>query len=114
MAEPWFDPNHWAWLPGTVLGCLCGLWGSLAGTLVPRGQGRVAVYGVGFLAAALATGCVIAGLIGLMSGQPFAVWFFLVVPLLPIDIMLVVFLCLLPRFYQRAEENARGMNGNMV
>jgi hypothetical protein len=114
MAEPWFDANSWAWLPGTVLGCLCGLWGSLAGTLVPRGQGRIVVYGVGLLAVALATAAVIAGLVGLVNGQPFNVWFYLVIPLLPLDAMLVVFLCLLPRLYRQAEENQRAMNGNMV
>ena len=31
MNEPWFDVNTMAWLPGTALGCLGGLWGSLLG-----------------------------------------------------------------------------------
>ena len=39
MNEPWFDPNSYAWIPGTLLGTLSGLWGALVGTLAPRGKG---------------------------------------------------------------------------
>jgi hypothetical protein len=40
MAERWFDAMQWAWLPGTLLGVLGGLWGSLAGVLAPKGKAR--------------------------------------------------------------------------
>ena len=36
---PWFDPNAWAWLPGTLFGCLGGLWGARARACSPR-RGR--------------------------------------------------------------------------
>jgi hypothetical protein len=103
MSEPWFDPNHWAWLPGTLLGCSVGFWGSLVGVLVPLGKGRTLVFGVGLLLAGLATASLIAGLMALALGQPFGVWFFLVVPGLPIAIILLVALAFLPRLYQIAE-----------
>jgi len=103
MTEPWFDPNHWAWLPGTLLGCSVGLWGSLIGIFVPLGKGRALVTGFTLLLVLLAVGSVIAGLIALAQGQPFGVWFFLVVPGLPIAIILLVALAFLPRLYQIAE-----------
>jgi hypothetical protein len=105
MTEPWFDPDRWAWLSGTVLGCLIGLWGSLAGAFVPLRKGRPVVYGVGLLSAGMATASVIAGLTALGAGQPFDVWFFLVVPALPIGIIILIALCYLPRFYHGANED---------
>jgi hypothetical protein len=100
----WFDPNHWAWLPGTLLGCLCGLWGSLIGTLVPLGKGRPVTLGFGLLLAGLATAFSIAGMIGLVLGQPFGVWFFLLVPALPLDLLILTGLYFLPRMYRIVEE----------
>ncbi len=111
MIEPWFDPNHWAWLPGTALGCLGGLWGGLAGVLVPLRRGRVLVFGLGLLLVVLAAASVVVGLTALVSGQPFGVWFFLVVPILPCAVLLLVFLCLLPKLYRRAEEDRAGNRG---
>jgi hypothetical protein len=108
MTEPWFDPNHWAWLPGTLLGCLGGIWGSLIGTLVPRGKGRPVTFGFGLLLAGLATAFSIAGLIGLMANQPFGVWFFLLVPALPLDMLFLVGLYFLPRMYRIVEERRMG------
>jgi hypothetical protein len=108
MTEPWFDPDHWAWLSGTLLGCLGGLWGSLIGTLTPLGKGRALNIGLGLLLAELATASGIAGLIALAAGQPFGVWFFLVVPALPLDILILVALCLLPRFYRMVEARRMG------
>lgn len=103
MTEPWFDPNHWAWLPGTLLGCLIGLWGGLTGTLLPLGKGRIVVFGLGLLSIGLATASMIMGLIALASGQPFDVWFFLIGPILPMNIFLVVALCFLPMGYRMVE-----------
>ena len=45
MNELWFDPNHYAWIPGTMLGVLGGLWGSLVGILAPRGKAKGLVLG---------------------------------------------------------------------
>jgi hypothetical protein len=80
MNEPWFDPYLYAWIPGTVLGVLGGLWGSLAGVLAPRGRAKSLVMGL--WAALLAASCLLllAGIIGWVQGQPYGVWYGLGLP----------------------------------
>jgi peptidoglycan/LPS O-acetylase OafA/YrhL len=75
MSEPWFDPNLYAWIPGTLIGVLGGLWGALVGTLAPRGKARGLV--LGSLAVLLLAGvaCLAAGVAALISGQPYGVWY---------------------------------------
>ncbi len=75
MAEPWFDANEWAWLPGTLLGVSIGLWGSLAGVLAPQGKARSFVLGLGWWLVGLSLVLVAAGLTALISGQPYGVWY---------------------------------------
>jgi hypothetical protein len=75
MSEPWFDPMY-AWLPGTVLGCLCGLAGGIGGgLLVPAGKAKGLV--VGSMAVLLAASAImlIAGAAGYFTGQPYGVWY---------------------------------------
>ena len=35
MSTAWFDPNLYAWIPGTIFGTLGGLYGPLVATLAP-------------------------------------------------------------------------------
>jgi hypothetical protein len=75
MSEPWFDPNTYAWIPGTLLGVSAGLWGALMGSLAPRGRGKPLILGslVALLAAAVVL--LILGVVALISGQPYGVWY---------------------------------------
>ena len=80
MSEPWFDPNYYAWIPGTVLGTLGGLWGSLVGTLAPRGKGKSLVLtSLGILLAA-SVACLGLGIMALVARQPYGVWYGLLLP----------------------------------
>ena len=40
MIEQWFDPNRYAWIPGTAYGLVAGLMGGVEGWLVPGGRDR--------------------------------------------------------------------------
>jgi hypothetical protein len=75
MSEPWFDANSYAWIPGTLLGVMGGLWGSLVGVLAPRGKAKGLV--LGSLGLMLVCGAVllVLGLTALLSGQPYGVWY---------------------------------------
>ena len=63
MNEPWFDANTYAWIPGTLLGVVVGLWGSLVGVLVPRGKAKPLVLGSLGL---MLTACVICLALGVL------------------------------------------------
>ena len=94
MSDLWFDPARWSWLPGTVVGCSCGVWGAVAGTLAPRGKARTLVLGLGSLLFGLSVVLLAAGLTALAMGQPYGVWYglglgglvgtFVIPPVLPI------------------------------
>ncbi len=74
--EPWF-PN--TWLPGTILGCsvglLGGIYGSVMGICAPRGVARRLVYGMHFGLLALGAALLIAGVVAVSGGQPYGVWY---------------------------------------
>src|SRR5690349_10758975 len=75
MIEPWFDPNYYAWIPGTLFGVIGGCMGALVGCLAPRGRARSLVLGAWFSFLALAFALLVAGIIALANGQPYGVWF---------------------------------------
>ncbi len=82
MAEPWFDPNEFGtWfgaIGGGVGGTLAGLLGAAIGTLLPMGKGR------GFILAAMALFLILGivmlgvGVYALIEGQPYGIWYGLV------------------------------------
>lgn len=79
MNEPWFDANEFAaWygsIAGGLGGSLLGILGGLMGTFLPRGKGKrtfTAILLIGALFGACSFG---AGLIALGMGQPFGIWF---------------------------------------
>lgn len=75
MNEPWFDPNLYAWIPGTLLGLFGALWGTLVGVCGPRGKARGLVTGL-FRAGAVACAALLgAGAVALLARQPYGVWY---------------------------------------
>lgn len=104
MNEPWIDPNRWAWLPGTLLGCFGGLIGALAGILAPQGKARRLVLGLFDLMWYLSMFLLAAGLMALGFGQPFGVWFFFGFPGLHGAVLFGIGLPLCRKRYQEAEE----------
>ena len=104
MTEQWFDANLYGWIPGTFLGVAGGILGSLGGILAPRGKAKgliVGLYGLTMCASAI---LLITGLVALIQGQPYGVWYGLGLPGL---LGMTVFGALLPvllKRYRQAEE----------
>ncbi|MBK9114436.1 MAG: hypothetical protein IPM22_02015 [Betaproteobacteria bacterium] len=101
MAVPWFDPNLYAFIPGTLLGVVGGTMGALAGTLAPRGRARAFVVGAFAAMLALCAVMLVAAVVALAAGQPYGVWYGLGLPGL---IGIVVFGALLPVVLARYRE----------
>ncbi len=97
MAEPWFDPIRWGWLPGTALGVLAGVWGSLAGLLAQRWPSLViASLWVWLLGSAA---LLVTAVVALTTGQPYGVWYGLLLPgVLGTTLGVVFLLVLRPQF----------------
>lgn len=80
MQTPWFDPSL-AWIPGTALGILAGIYGSLIGILLPLSNAKRRMVGLGFLRAcyfgmAAAAVCLaLLGVFAFFSGQPQPIWY---------------------------------------
>src|SRR5688500_3527230 len=75
MNEPWFDAARYAWLPGALLGCLAGVWGTLVGVCAPRGKARALVFGLGAALVAASASLLAAGIVALVQGQPYGIWY---------------------------------------
>lgn len=80
MIEPWFDPNHYAWVPGATYGCVAGLMGGLVGWLVPRGRAMNFILRAWFALWAVAVALLVLGIVALANGQPRGVWYGLLLP----------------------------------
>lgn len=104
MNDPWFDPNRWAWLPGTLLGVVGGLWGSLAGIFAPQGKARSLVLGFGGLLETLSIGLLAAGVLALLIGQPYGVWYGLGLAGLIGSLVIPPNLFMVRKRYREAEE----------
>lgn len=77
MNEPWFNPSY-AWIAPTVLGCSCGVFGSIAGALIPRGIGKTFVVASYWSLLGVSALMLLAGLAAIAVGQPYGVWYGLV------------------------------------
>lgn len=80
MVEPWFDPNHYAWIPGTVYGLAAGWMGAVVGLNAPKGKKKGFVLKAWFTLWAVAVALIIAGVVALVNGQPWGVWYGLLLP----------------------------------
>ena len=79
MSEPWFDPNTFGALFGSIAGgvggSLMGGWGGLAGWLAPKGRARGLIYGMWGAFMVLGAAMLTFGLYALAVGQPYGIWY---------------------------------------
>ncbi len=75
VVQAWFDPAAYAWIPGTCLGLLGGLEGTLAGILAPPGKARPLVLGIHLAGLVACVGLLITGIIAKAEHQPYGVWY---------------------------------------
>jgi MFS family permease len=82
MADPWFEPVkfgvYYGAIGGGVLGSLGGLLGTVAGWMAPRGKARGLVMAGFSFFALLGFGHLGLGVYALLIGQPWAIWYPLV------------------------------------
>ena len=74
MTEPWFNPNAYAWIPGTLLGVAGGIAGTLDGLCASRGKCKTLVLGLHYTIMLICCLLLAAGVVALMTGQPYGVW----------------------------------------
>ena len=80
MVEPWFDPNNYAWIPGTAYGIAAAWMGAVVGFNVPKGKKRGFILKAWFTLWAIAVVLMIAGVVAVAAGQPWGVWFAFLLP----------------------------------
>ena len=80
MMQPWFDPNLYAFIPGTALGIAGSVIGALTGTLAPRGKGKSWLLPLYVAVTVVCVGLLLAGVIAFVTGQPYGVWYGLGLP----------------------------------
>ncbi len=79
QVKPWFDMRI-SYLPGTIFGTTVGLWGATVGILSSKRWAYPFLLSTGIVACVIALGMLILGTIGLLTGQPYAIWYALILP----------------------------------
>lgn len=107
MDAPWFDPvTFGAWFGAIVGGgggALCGIWGALCGILSPRGKGRKVILGGMFMFVIIGLILSGVGLFALLSGQPYGIWYPILMAGLMFAIIPGVLIPVIRKNYQEAE-----------
>ena len=104
MVQPWFDPNLYAWIPGTSLGVVGGIMGSVVGCLAPSGRAKSLVLRSWFTVLAVCAALMLVGLVAVIQGQPYGVWFGLLFPGVDGTIVFGALTPLVLKRYREAEE----------
>lgn len=80
MTHPWFDADLYAWIPGTLFGAAAIVMGALVGWLTPQGKARRAIVRAWITLWVVSMAMLAAGIVALGIGQPYGVWFGLLLP----------------------------------
>ena len=112
MTQPWFDPVAFGALYGSigggVLGVLGGILGAASGYLAPRGKGRSFILGAFTTLLIIGILHLVVGLYALISGQPYGIWYALVLIGVILTAVMVGLLPVVRKRYTEAEARRVG------
>lgn len=74
METLWFNPDLYAWIPGTLVGVIGGSIGAVAGMFASAGRHRGLVFALLYAFAGFGAGLLASGGIALFDAQPAAIW----------------------------------------
>ncbi len=102
--EPWFtNPGLAGGLIGGGVGVLGATYGCAVGVLAPRGKGRAFVMALHWAALALGAAFLVAGIGAVLSGQPYGVWYALLLPGVLLAVLMGTMTPIIKLRYRQAE-----------
>ncbi len=101
--EPWFDPGLTGGLLGGGVGVVGAVYGCMVGVLAPRGKGRTFVMALHWGTMALGAVFLAAGIGAAVAGQPYGVWYALLLPGVLLVVLMGVFTPVIKQRYRQAE-----------
>ncbi len=101
--QPWFNPGLAGGILGGGVGVLGAVYGCVVGVLAPRGKGRTLVMALHWGTMALGALFLVAGIGAAFTGQPYGVWYSLLVPGALLVVLLGVFTPVIKQRYRQAE-----------
>jgi hypothetical protein len=103
MPELWFDPNFYAWIPGTAIGIFGGTLGAITGSLASSGKNRRPVTWLMMIFLAFSIILLLAGIVAMLDQQPMAIWASLIGPGILGSVIGFILLTMIRRVYTAIE-----------
>ncbi len=104
QVEPWFgNAGLVGGLIGGGIGILGAVYGTVVGVFAPRGKGRPFVFAVHWAALAVGGVLVVAGVTAVITGQPYGVWYALLLPGLLLTVLMGTATPMIRLRYRQAE-----------
>ena len=104
--DPWWTAQQAGWIGG-ALGSLVGLLGAglgvSVGLLLPKGRGKALVFGLGLAGLGVGVLALVAGAAALLMGQPYHVWYPMVLCGVIATLVIGINLPVLMNRYKQAE-----------
>lgn len=101
---PWFDnPGMVGGIAGAGIGTLCGIYGAVVGICAPKGKAKALVFTMHFCSLFLGVLLLIGGITALVSGQPYRVWYPLILLGAILTLLMALFTPMVFARYRQAE-----------